>query len=66
MEAELTGAKWAAVAPLVVDYGIECPVIDIPLHAGIVETVKNEALTFWVNGVEQLRAGPGLSSAIMN
>jgi hypothetical protein len=47
VEAELTGAKWAAVAPLVVDFGIECPVIDIPLHAGIVETLKTEALEFW-------------------
>jgi hypothetical protein len=47
VEAYLTGAKWAAVAPLVVDFGIECPVIDIPLHPGIVEHLKTEALGFW-------------------
>jgi hypothetical protein len=47
VEAELVGAKWAAVAPLVVGYGIQCPVIDIPLHAGILETIKTEALAFW-------------------
>ena len=47
MEAELTGAKWAAVAPLVVEYGIECPMIEIPLHPKVVETIKTEALAFW-------------------
>ena len=47
IEADLTGSTWAAVAPLVVDYGIELPIIDIPLHAGIVDTVKTEALAFW-------------------
>lgn len=58
VEAELTGAKWAAVAPLVVDYGIECPVIDIPLHAGIIETIKQEALTFWVNVLNNCEPDP--------
>ena len=47
MEAHLTGSQWAAVAPLVVDYGIECPLIEVPLHAGILETIKAEALQFW-------------------
>lgn len=47
MEAHLTGAQWAAVAPLVVDFGINCPVIEVPLHAGIVNTIKTEALPFW-------------------
>jgi predicted phage-related endonuclease len=47
VEAELTGAKWAAVAPLVVDYGIDLPLIEVPLHAGIIDTIKSEALAFW-------------------
>lgn len=47
VEAELTGAKWAAVAPLVVDYGIDLPLIEIPLHIGIIETIKTEAQAFW-------------------
>jgi putative phage-type endonuclease len=47
MEAYLTKSSWAAVAPFVVDYGIQCPVIDIPLHPPIIETLKTEAVEFW-------------------
>jgi len=47
MEAHLVGAKWAAVAALVVDHEIELHLIEIPLHPGLVDTIKTEALTFW-------------------
>jgi predicted phage-related endonuclease len=47
MEAELTGAKWAAVAALVIDHGIDLYLIDVPVHRGIIETIKSEALKFW-------------------
>lgn len=47
MEAELTGSKWCAVAALVVDHHIDLHLIDVPMHQGIIETVKSEALKFW-------------------
>jgi hypothetical protein len=47
MEAELTGSKWCAVAALVVDHVIDLHLIDVPIHRGIVETIKSEALKFW-------------------
>ena len=47
MEAHLTKSTWAQVAALVVDYEIHLHLIDIPLHAGIVEAIKSEAVTFW-------------------
>ena len=47
MEAELTGSSWAAVAALVVDHGIDLHMIDVPMHLGIVEKIKTEALRFW-------------------
>jgi hypothetical protein len=47
MEAELTGAKWAAVAALVIDHEIDLHMIEVPMHPGIVENIKTEALRFW-------------------
>jgi predicted phage-related endonuclease len=47
IEAHLTGAKWAAVAAMVVDHEIDLHLIEIPLHKGIVEQIKTEALKFW-------------------
>ncbi len=47
IEAYLTGSSWAAVAPIVVGYGIDLPIIDIPLLPGIVDRMKAESLAFW-------------------
>jgi predicted phage-related endonuclease len=47
MEAHLTGSSWAVVAALVVDHEIDLHVVEVPMHRGIIETVKNEALKFW-------------------
>lgn len=47
IEAYLSGASWAAVAPLVVGYGIDLPIIDIPLIPGVVDRIKEESLEFW-------------------
>jgi YqaJ-like viral recombinase domain len=47
MEAELVGASWAAVAALVVDHEIDLHLVEVPMHRGIVNTIKSEALTFW-------------------
>lgn len=46
-EAHLAGASWAAVAPLVVSYGVEMPVIDIPIHAGVIDKIRAKAKGFW-------------------
>ena len=46
-EAVLTGASWACVAPLVISYGIEIPIIEIPIHAGVMDRLREEAATFW-------------------
>lgn len=47
VEAHLTGAKWAAVAAMVVGFGIELHVVPVPIHAGVVERVRAEVRAFW-------------------
>jgi hypothetical protein len=47
IEAYLTGAEWAAVAPMRVGFGVEIELIPIPLHAGIIERLKHEVAQFW-------------------
>lgn len=47
IEAYMTDSKWAAVAPLVIGYGIELPVINIPIFPGVIERIKNESKAFW-------------------
>lgn len=48
-EAHLTGARWAAVAPLVVSYGVELPLIEIPLDnaPGVMAAVIEKTADFW-------------------
>ncbi|MEY4951802.1 MAG: hypothetical protein RL299_226 [Pseudomonadota bacterium] len=47
LEAHLVGARWAAVAPLVIGFGIDMPVIDIPLVPGMIEAIEDETAAFW-------------------
>lgn len=47
IEAHLTGASWAAVAALVISYGIDLHVVEVPLHAGIIGRIKSETANFW-------------------
>jgi hypothetical protein len=47
LEAHLTGGKWAKVAALVVDHEIDLHLIEVPLHAGIIDALKKEAIVFW-------------------
>jgi hypothetical protein len=47
IEAHLAGAEWAAVAPMVIGFGVEMPIIPIPIHAGILDRIKAEVSTFW-------------------
>jgi len=47
LEAYLTGAEWAAVAPLVIGHGLDMPLIDIPLVSGVVDAMKAKVAEFW-------------------
>jgi hypothetical protein len=47
VEARLTGAAWAAVAPLRVGHGIDIDVIDVPLHDGLMRRIESEVAAFW-------------------
>lgn len=47
IEASLTETKWAAVAPMVISFGIDMPIIPIPIHAGIIDRIKGEVAQFW-------------------
>lgn len=49
LEAYLTGAQWAAVMPLVISFGIEAPLIDVPLDhlAGVIDAMTTKAAEFW-------------------
>ncbi len=47
IEATLTGSEWAAVAPIVVGHGVEMPLIDVPLHAGMMQQLRTKVAEFW-------------------
>lgn len=47
VEAHMTGSRWACVAPLVVGYGIDLPVIDIPLVEDVIPALKDKSAEFW-------------------
>lgn len=47
MEAHLVGASWAAVAPIVVGFGIDMPLIDVPLVPGVWDAIRERTAEFW-------------------
>jgi predicted phage-related endonuclease len=49
LEAYLTGAQWAAVMPLVIGFGVEAPLIDVPLDhmPGVIDAMSEKAAEFW-------------------
>lgn len=47
LEAELTGAEKAYVAALVIGFGIELHIIEVPMHHGILEKIRGEVAAFW-------------------
>jgi putative phage-type endonuclease len=46
-EAALTGAQWACVVALVVDFGIDLHILNIPLHSGIITRLRTDVMNFW-------------------
>jgi hypothetical protein len=47
IETKLTGRVWAAVAPMVIGFGVDMPIVPIPVHDGIFERIKVEVSQFW-------------------
>ncbi|MCX5516193.1 endonuclease [Kaistia algarum] len=46
-DAHLSGASWAAIGALVVGAGLELHIVDVPIHPGIVDRVREAAARFW-------------------
>lgn len=67
LEAHMTGSRWACVAPLVVGYGIDLPLIDIPLVAEVVPAMQRKAREFWelVESGEEPPADYGRDRAVI-
>ncbi|MFC5509320.1 YqaJ viral recombinase family protein [Bosea massiliensis] len=49
VEAKLTGAEVAYVAPLVVMHGLEMPLVPVPIHEGAWGRVVEEVSSFWAS-----------------
>ena len=47
VEAHLTGAKWACVVATIVGHGIDLEIIEVPIHAGVIERVRTAVRDFW-------------------
>lgn len=47
LEAHLAGAEWACVAVMVVGFGLDLHIIDVPIHAGVIRRLREEAAAFW-------------------
>lgn len=47
LEGHLTGADWCGVAPLVIGFGIDLPLISIPAKPKIIEAVYDKTREFW-------------------
>lgn len=47
VEAHMTGADFAMIGALVVSHGIDLHLVDVPLHAGVLDRIKAETALFW-------------------
>lgn len=68
VEAYLTGAQWAAVAPLVVGHGLEMPLIDIDIPDGLIAAIKQRVADFWTMVAEGREpvANPARDGAVID
>lgn len=57
-EAHLSGASWACVVAFVVGFGLELHVIDVPLHHGIIDRLRDETAIFWTSVLADLPPEP--------
>lgn len=47
VEAHLSGASWACVGCLVVGFGLNLHVVEIPIHRGLIDRIRAEVVGFW-------------------
>lgn len=47
IEAHLTESEWAAVAALVVGNQLDLRIVPVPIHAGVIERVREAVAAFW-------------------
>ena len=47
VEAHLSGASWACVACLVVGFGLDLHIVDVPIHHGLIDRIEDEVREFW-------------------
>ena len=47
LEMFLTGARWACIGPMVVDDGVEMPLVEVTMHEPIIAKVIARAREFW-------------------
>jgi hypothetical protein len=47
IEAHLSGASWACVTPLVIGFGLDMPIIDVPIHSGVIQRIRGAVADFW-------------------
>jgi len=62
IEAHLSGAQWAAVAAMVVGFGIEMHIVPVPIHAGVIDRIKDETAAFWNMVAEGIEPQPDFNS----
>lgn len=46
-EAHLTGADWCAAAAIVVGFGIDVHIVDVPIVPGVIARMRQEVREFW-------------------
>jgi len=46
-EAMLTGAAWAVIGVMTISFTVDLLLIEVPIHAGIMERIRAEAPEFW-------------------
>lgn len=57
-EAHLAGASWACVVAFVIGFGLELHVIDVPIHQGVIDRLRDETAIFWTSVLAGLPPEP--------
>ena len=47
LEGHLTGVEWAAAAVLVVGYGLDIHLFEVPIHTGVINRIREATGEFW-------------------
>lgn len=57
-EAHLACASWACVVAFVIGFGLELHVIDVPIHQGVIDRLRDETAIFWTSVLAGLPPEP--------